>query len=502
MSLITREEARAEEMLAEDMGAFFHDPYGWVMYAFPWGEPGPLQNYTGPDKWQVKWLKDWGALIRSRGFDGFNPVEPVRMATSSGHGIGKSALSAMIILYIMSTRPMSKGVVTANTGEQLKTKTWSELAKWHGMCVTGHWFERTATAIAHKGAPAEWRVDAQTCREENSEAFAGLHAATSTPWYLFDEASAIPDKIWEVSRGGLTDGEPMHFAFGNPTRNTGEFRKLFDELAHRWDTRQIDSRDCAMTNKDLIQEWVNDYGEDSNYVRVRVRGVFPRAGDMQFIDSDLVDAAMVRPTGLYMEDEPLIASIDVARGGGDECRLGFRRGFDARSEKSYRITGEESRDSMKVVAKYSVILDRVKPDIIFIDATGIGGPIGDRFRQLGYNVHDVHFGGDADDKTKYANKTAEMGARCEEWLRAGGTIINDAQLKRELISRDFWHDDKDRLVLQRKKDMKKLISVSPDWADQLYLTFAYKAPKLQRSRAEKDRRHAASTSDYDPLDGM
>ena len=95
-----------------------------------------------------------------------------------------------------------------------------------------------------------------------------------------------------------------------------------------------------------------------------------------------------------------------------------------------------------------------------------------------------------------------MGARCEEWLRAGGTIINDAQLKRELISRDFWHDDKDRLVLQRKKDMKKLISVSPDWADQLYLTFAYKAPKLQRSRAEKDRRHAASTSDYDPLDGM
>ena len=34
---------------------------------------------------------------------------------------------------------------------------------------------------------------------------AGQHAKGSTSFYLFDEASAIPDKIWEVAEGGLTD---------------------------------------------------------------------------------------------------------------------------------------------------------------------------------------------------------------------------------------------------------------------------------------------------------
>ena len=118
-----------------------------------------------------------------------------------------SAFTAMIILWIMSTRPNCKGVVTANTGEQLKTKTMSELAKWHTRCITGHWFEMNSMSIVHRAYPKTWRCDALTSREEASEGFAGLHAADSSPFFIFDEASAIPEKIWEVARGGLTDGE-------------------------------------------------------------------------------------------------------------------------------------------------------------------------------------------------------------------------------------------------------------------------------------------------------
>lgn len=224
-----------------------------------------------------------------------------------------------------------------------------------------------AMSIVHRAYPDSWRVDAQTCREENSEAFAGLHAADSTPWYLFDEASAIPERIWEVAKGGLTDGEPMHICFGNPTRNSGSFYECFRKNSHRWITRQIDSRTAKMTNKRLIQTWIEDFGEDSDFVKVRVRGMFPHGGDMQFIPSDVVYDAMRRGSGAYLGDDPLICGIDMARGGDDNCMIQFRRGKDAKSEKVYKIPGEKSRDSMKVVSLLTMILDRHLPDVTFMD---------------------------------------------------------------------------------------------------------------------------------------
>lgn len=496
--------------LADDCAYYHYDPLGWIMWAFDWGE-GDLEGFDGPDQWQKDWLIQWGEEMRKRSFNGVTPVPVVRMSTASGHGIGKSALVAWIILFIQSTRPQSKGIVTANTSDQLRTKTWGELAKWKSRCLTGKWFTlnsgKGSLSMYHNGWPETWRVDAQTCKEENAEAFAGLHSATSSPFYIFDEASGVPDKIWEVAEGGLTDGEPFFFCFGNPTRNTGTFARTL-AAASRWIVRQIDSRTAKMTNKLQIAEWLADWGEDSDFFRVRVRGMLPRAGDMQYIPGDIVTDAMKRGSGQYIGNDPLICSIDMARGGADDCRIGFRRGKDAKSEKSYRIPGEKSRDSMKVVAMLVMVLNRHKPDVTFIDATGLGGPIGDRLRQLGYHVIDVHFGGDADDKKLYVNKTAEMGSRCRQWLMNGGAIPNDPQLENELTIREFWHDDKDRLVLERKKDLKKRLGVSPDWADQIYLLFAMAVPPLSDDRGTLDvapwaREHVNSGSnDYDPLDNM
>lgn len=406
----------------------------------------------------------------------------------------------------MSTRPHSKGVVTANTGDQLRTKTFAELAKWKKRCITGHWFDLNTMSISHKKFGETWRVDAQTSREENSEAFAGLHCADSTPWYLFDEASAIPEKIWEVAKGGLTDGEPMHFAFGNPTRNSGSFRECFGRQAHRWITQRVDSRTAKMTNKKLIDQWISDYGEDSDFVRVRVRGMFPRAGDMQFIPSEDVHEAMKRGPGRYLGDDPLILGVDLARGGEDNCFLQFRRGMDAQSEKVYRIPGEKSRDSMKVVSLIATVADRHKPDVIFVDETGLGGPIADRLAQLGYHVIGVNFGSKADDEKKYRNKSAEMWWRMREWLMKGGAIPDQAELEEQLTGREYGHNDKDQLVMERKEDMKKRGLPSPDWADALALTFAFTVPKRQAERGRLDSavgvRENRNLRDYNPLDAV
>ena len=488
-------------LLADEVSRFYDDPLGFVMFAFDWSE-GELRGFDGPDKWQIDFLNSIGVAVRKGGFDGVNAVDPILMATASGHGIGKSALVGMLIMWIKSTRPHSKGVVTANTGDQLRTKTMAELAKWRKRCITGHWFEMNAMSMVHKVHHETWRVDAQTCREENAEAFAGLHAADSTPYYIFDEASAIPEKIWEVAKGGLTDGEPMHFAFGNPTRNSGSFRECFGRQKHRWSTRQIDSRTAKMTNKRLIQQWIDDYGEDSDFVRVRVRGMFPRGGDMQFIPSDYVFKSMKLGSGQYLGDDQLICGVDLARGGDDNCMIQFRRGNDAISEQVYKIPGEKSRDSTKVISLLTMVLDRHKPDVTFLDETGLGGPIADRMSQLGYHCIGVNFGSSADDKTKYVNKVVEMWARMRQWIMSGGSIPDEPQLEMELTEREYWHNDKDQLVLTKKKDMQN----SPDWADALALTFAYMVPKRNNPREELDNptgmRHTGTNSEYDPLDAM
>lgn len=493
-------------MLADEVAQFYADPLGFVMWAFDWNY-GELEGFEGPDDWQRDTLIEIGEEVQRRRFNGVAPVDPIREATSSGHGIGKSALTAWLILWIMATRPHAKGIVTANTSDQLRTKTWGELGKWRSRCIVGHWFEynnaRGSMSMYHRKWPESWRVDAQTCREENSEAFAGLHSASSTPFYIFDEASAVPDKIWEVAEGGLTDGEPMFFVFGNPTRNSGRFRECFGRSTHRWNTRQIDSRRAKMTNKTLIAQWEKDWGDDSDFFRVRVRGVFPRGGDMQFIPSDSVTEAMKRGSGRYIGNDPLIAGVDLARGGEDNCMIQFRRGWDAKSEKVYRIPGEKSRDSSKVVSLLTVLYDRHKPDVMFIDETGLGGPICDRMVQLGYHCIGVNFGGSADEKKFYRNKAAEMWSRMRDWVMKGGAIVDDPELESDLTHREYGHNEKDQLCLEKKDDMKKRGMKSPDWGDALALTFAYDVPPREVDRGMEDAAIGLREDyrdDYHPLD--
>ena len=307
--------ASIHEELADFVGEFYADPYGFVMAAYPWGEPGPLEEHKGPDKWQVKFLKSVGEDVRKNRFNGSVPVPAVRRAVSSGHGIGKSTLAAWLVDWIMSTRPHCQGTVTANTFTQLETKTWAAVKTWTARCITAHWFEVNDRKMYHKDHKDSWFCSPQSCRDENSEAFAGQHAATSTSFYIFDEDSAVPDSIHEVSEGGLTDGEPMVFRFGNPTRNSGDFyRVCFGTGRDRWKPTIVDSRDSAFTNKAQLQEWIDEYGEDSDFVRVRVRGLAPRASELQFIDQDRVWKAQKRPQ-VSFGDDPLIAGVDVSDGG-------------------------------------------------------------------------------------------------------------------------------------------------------------------------------------------
>lgn len=467
-----------EELLHESVADYYADPLGFVLAMFPWGEPGPLERHT-LDQWQVAYLTYLGEQIQARGFDGVQAVAPIRIGTSSGHGIGKSALVAMIVCWIMSTRPNCQGTVTANTITQLSTKTWAAIQRWTKLCKTGHWFAVNSERMYRLGYRESWFCAPQSSKEENSEAFAGQHAADSTSFYIMDEASAIPETIHEVTEGGLTDGEPMLLMFGNPTRSNGSFHKaMFGVMRHRWKQFIIDSRETRFANKDLIAEWIQDHGEESDFIRVRVRGLPPAASDLQYISTALVSAAQKNEIHNF-GDEPLICGLDVARGGSDDCVFRFRRGNDARSIPAVRIPGEQARDSMRLVTAATDILSKHPISMMLVDGTGIGGPIVDRIRQLGHrNVMEVQFGAESPDP-KFANMRAYMWGKLRDWL-AKGAIDGTPRLETDLTGPGYKHDRQDRVLLESKEDMKKRGLDSPDDGDALALTFA-QAVKVKRA---------------------
>lgn len=480
--------------LAEEVARYYNDPMGFVLFAFDWDSP-ELQKFGGPSQWQDEFLTSVGEQVTKNAFDGHTPTDAILEAISSGHGIGKSVMVAWLILWIMSTRPYCKGTVTANTSDQLKSKTWAELGKWKKLCITGHWFEYNNSKgnmnMFHPDHCSKWKVEAQTCREENSEAFAGQHAAESTSFYIFDEASAIPDMIWEVAEGGLTDGEPMWFVFGNPTKNTGRFRECFTRYRHRWNTKKIDSRTVPITNKKKIQEWVDDHGEDSDFVRVRVRGEFPKRATTQFFDQDDIDNAAKKE----LVDDPgaaVVVGVDVARFGDDQSVICTRIGRDAKNVKWKTYKGMDTMTLADTVAEH---IEQYKPDATFIDGGGVGGGVIDRLKQLRYNVIDVNFGAAAAEKRKYANKRAEMYARLREWLK-DGAIINKNELKDDLNNIGYKFDKDGRLLLISKEEMKKNGLPSPDYSDALALTFAERVARRDIKGFGRARQ-AQAQSDYD-----
>src|SRR6516225_1662618 len=492
--------------LIDQIAAYALDPLGFVLFAFPWGEAGTeLADAVGPRDWQHELLAELGRRLRE-GTEIGNLL-PILMARASGHGVGKSAVAAWTILWGLSTMPNARVVVTANTDSQLRTKTWPEVTKWLRLMINHDWFKVTATAVFSADAQRErlWRADAIAWSEENTEAFAGLHNKGRRVILIFDEASAISDKIWEVSEGALTDEdtEIIWLAFGNPTRNTGRFRECFGRFRHRWDVAHIDSRTVEGTNKAQLQQWALDYGEDSDFVRVRVRGVFPHAGSMQFIGSDLVEAAAARSLADLprVVGEPLIMGVDVARFGDDASVIRFRQGRDARSIPPIKLRGV---DTMELAARIADESARYEIAAIFIDGGGVGGGVVDRCRQIGLRVTDVRFGAKSDRALTeqdrpigYANKRAEIWGSMRAWL-PNGAIDNDPELIADLTGVEYGYvlrDGRDAIQLERKEDMKRRGLASPDNADALALTFAYPVLATAARSRRPGRYHRA---EYDP----
>lgn len=458
--------ADLQSAIEHEVSEVLYDPLAFAQRFYPWGR-APLEGSTGPREWQAKVL----SCIRDH-LQSPNRYMPLRVAVSSGHGIGKSAFMGMVNNWAMSVVPDAKILVTAGTGSQLATKTVPEISKWFKTSLNASWFDVRATSIRSKVPEHElsWRTDFETWSERNTQAFAGLHNEPRLILVIYDEASAIADPVWEVTEGALTDENTIiiWLAFGNPTENTGRFRECFGSLKHRWQTFQIDSRTVEGTNKAQIAQWIEDYGEDSDFVRVRVRGEFPRAGSRQFIPSDIVEAARKYHAESYAH-LPKILSVDVARFGDDQTVIGSRQGRKATIYQKIR-----GLNTIQVGQRVIQAIKEESPDATVIDADGVGAGTFDYVRACGYGerLFEFHGGGSPDDPAAYYNRRAEVWGHMRQWLQSGAEIPDDPELATDLTSVEYGFSSKQQIQLERKEDMKKRGLASPDCGDMLAMTFS------------------------------
>ena len=479
--------------LAEDIAGFTHDFYGYVCFSFPWGE-GELENSPGPRKWQAEILKEIDRQLEHG--------KIARIAVASGHDIGKTALTAMVQKAALDTFPGTKGQCTANTGQQLKTKTWAELAKWHRLSLTREWFEVTATSYysSQDKYKLEWRSDMAIWRENRTEAFAGFHNYGKRILIIVDESSGIPQPIWDTIEGFFLDEdtEIICLAFGNPLQNSGGFYEIFKNEEARaqaglppiWKTYNIDSRTVEGVNMKVIDQMIELHGVDSDYVKTRVRGLFPNASTTQFIPTDLCMTARKRKP-VAMAQEPLICGIDFALGGKGNCVFYFRKGMDGQSIPPVIIPGSEIHDATKLADVTVEVLNKHKPDMVFGDKGSMGGPVMDIVRRLGWNVIPVNFGGEPYDKARYYNKSAEMAMAKKQWMSDGGSIWDDPRIKDDMCERQYGTTLKGQLKLETKDEMKARGLESPDVDDALNLTFAH--PVALKSGAQAEGRTMKTT---------
>ena len=415
-----------------------------------------------PDDWQVEALRGIGSGSR--------------VAIRSGHGIGKTALEAWAVCWFLFTRPYPKIPCTAPTQQQLFDILWPEISKWLKRSpLLNELFEWQKTKVVNQCFPERWFATARTASKP--ENMAGFHEEHLL--FICDEASGIDDAIYETIEGALTTQDAKLLLCGNPTKNSGVFKRAFFEDRELYYTMKVSCMDTKRVADQYSQRLIKQYGLDSDVVRVRVLGEFPKAEPDGLIPLELVEAAMMRELP-DDHDSMLDVGADIARFGDDETVIIPRINgkvlgvFHYTKQDTMTTTGKILGVTKGAMQEYNKPYARIK-----VDDDGVGGGVTDRLREViledGLNIEVIgcHNGGSADDKEHYGNWITEQWCGLKQRLIDGDIQLpQEDELAAQLSTRKYLLNSRDQIILEDKKSYKKRIHRSPDWADALILSFA------------------------------
>ena len=396
-----------------------------------------------------------------------------RLSVKSGHGTGKSTTASWAMLWFLLLKYPCKVVVTAPTSSQLFDAMFAELKRWikelpreiQGLLNV------KSDRVELVAAPAEAFISCRTARAENAgEALAGVHS--DNVLLVIDEASGVPEVVFEASAGSMSSVNATTVMLSNPTRSSGTFFESHNRMRHSWWTRTWSCEDSPLVADEFIDEMRDRYGETSSAFLVRVMGEFPLADDDTIIPFHLVESAQHRD----IEESPetnQIWALDVARMGSDKTALCKRTGSVVTDIKSWG-----GLDLMQTVGRVKAEFDALEvweqdQLELMVDSVGMGAGVSDRLQELGLPVRAVNVSESPSMKETYLNLRAELWFRMKAWLENRTCKIpqNDKLLS-ELTSLKYTFTSSGKIKAESKQELKKRGFNSPDLADSLALTFA------------------------------
>ena len=416
-----------------------------------------------PEEWQVKALEAIAAGKR-------------RISIRSGHGVGKSTFASWAAGWYFLTRYTCKVVITAPTSSQLYDALFAELKAQLRRLPENlqQLFEIKTERIELKGAPTEVFISARTSRAEQPEALQGVHA--DHVMLIGDEASGIPEAVFEAAAGSMSGHAAVTILLGNPTQSTGMFYDTHHRLRDDWWTLKVSCEDVPRrVSKEFVEEIKNTYGENSNAFRVRVLGEFPLADDDAVIPIELLEAARNRDI-LASPAAPVVWGLDVARFGSDRTVLTKRKGPKLVEPQLVKRNLDTMQVAGWVVNEWNETPARLRPIEIMVDSIGLGAGVADRLREMGLPATDVNVSEAPAFGEKYTNLRAELWFRGKEWLARRNVSLEhaDGRLIDELAMVKYGFTSNGKIKVESKDEIKKRTrdKSSPDLADSFLLTFA------------------------------
>ena len=439
-------------------------------YGTPAGEDGPVRLVrevfgVEPDEWQEEVLRAYG-----RGERG--------IAVRSCHGPGKTAVASWCVWHMLLTKIPQKTVATAPTSAQLKGALLPEVKMWGTKMPPAlqELFDVKSEGIYLKSAPAESFFEARTSRAESPEALQGVHSKHVL--LIGDEASGIPEQVYEASIGSMSDERATTLLIGNPVRSSGFFFECFYKMKDRWRTRRVSHTDSSRVSDEFVEDVRRRYGEDSNAFRVRCLGEFPKSDEDTVIPFEWVQSARDRDI-IEAPTVKRVWGLDVARYGSDRSALVERT---HRTAAVLDVWGQ--CDLMETVGRVKRRYDDtlIRPAAILVDVVGMGGGVVDRLQELGLPVRGINVGESASMSDKFLRARSELWWRGREWFeRKDVHLIAPATdnpedpaevLFSELVAPRYQYSSTGKVAVEPKDALKSRGHKSPDVADAFMLTFA------------------------------
>ena len=447
-----------------------------------------------PDKWQEEVLNVFPS----------QDADKMRISMQACAGPGKSAALAWCGWNFLSCYggrgDHPKGAAVSTTKDNLKDNLWPEFSKWQSRSpYLSESFTWTKEGIYANDYPEDWFLSARSWSktadaEEQGRTLSGLHSGYVLA--LVDESGDIPIPVLKAGEQALSNCKwGKIIQAGNPTSKAGMLYAAGHSLKGWYVVRITGDPDDPNRSPRIDIEWargqIEQWGLEDPWVMSYILGKFPTSAINTLLTVEEVDLAMSRSyRAEQIQHAAKILGVDVARQGMDSSVITPRQGLVMFPQKCFR--GLTSHPLANQVIMHH---NDWQGDGIIVDGTGgYGSGVIDALQTMGVFAFDCQFAGQADNPLKFYNKRAQILWDSAQWVKSGGSMPYDAELRQEMTTVTYSFKG-DRIIMEPKESVIKRLGRSPDKFDSLGVTFAFPIQKQRQTRAGGNR----ALTDHDPL---